>query len=548
MSKDSSSLLQPSVVLTRLEAAPRSLTLKHAICLPCRTVGSRCEGHARYTEACLQCRQRGIECKWRLAGDTDDRKRRRRRHKVTTSDSDGDRRDIDISEESTKRKQSRSLSLAALENYNGLGKLPVPSAGWPSKRKKINAGATSSTHETNNKTKGKEKAALSSSDESERKGEISAISLYGSDTYTGEHKETAARDLASESEREDIQTYLARLSSTATGNRFLGPSSYASLLSSMFAESSSDLSRSLYWWETSVFAARKRSRWPPLPTIEPQQWRAMSYGHRLLSENVYTWTLWPRQSKPTDLASKINTIPVPDLPEEIAALVLHYLTRSSIAQSVVESLTPTQMQVLLQGKMNDTVPFALRQATHRQSPFAKSTYAIPLMSETEYRAKYLEPQEMTLDHAEEVQGTIVLHTTHAINSVLLKLAEMRRPYGMRRHIPVMRISKAEKGKQRVFEGEQQGKEEMQHDEETDPQKGRSRTRTKAQAPGDWKSILLAAVCVRGMPRRFVGSLQQLGRAHRFICASSAIEETIKRVEAIYGSAGIDCRLYYPPTS
>ena len=506
MSTNPSASSQPTIILTTVDTAPRSLNLRHAICLPCRSAASRCDGHAGYTQACIQCRKRRVDCAWRVVGDTEQRKRQRRTNKEETdSDNEGGSERAETSTQHRqkvhKRSRSRSRSKAVWESENETGKLPVPSAGWPMKsRRRISNLNNNNRIDIKEEEEGKLKSPVGPNTRSENEATSSDSSAEGSEN----NEDTDSKDVLEDLEYDTsvLDTLISRLSSSARGNRFLTISSYNSLLSSMFAEASSDLSHSLFWWDTSASAKTIRARCPSLLSIEPEEWRNMSYLDRLLAENAYSWTLWPRQIIPKHPTLNLNNShPPPKLPEEIAALVLHFLSRSNIPEQVATSLSPIHLRVLIEGKHNFDTSFPHHQSTaNRKSHTTNSTYAIPYMTETEYRATYLNREAMILEHADQVEGAIILQVKHAIDSVLLKIAEMRLPYGMRRHIPV-RYAKGDKGKETQRMDHEQEDTARTSLEDNIPEEKKKAARTKSQVPGDWKSFLHAAICVKKLPRR-----------------------------------------------
>jgi len=497
-----------TVILRDIASAPPFLDLKYGHCAGCRRAGSRCDGHDNYTQACIQCRRRQDDCEWQIVRNTvkdkgkgKKRAKSRKREESAVSarsendDNDDDEQDEDEDAPPRKRGKSRSRSAVPwiqLEDQHG--KLPVPSAGWPS--------AATFSHTFGRPAVKEEQVKMEPVSNDEGDGSSSD----SSDDEEDGDEERQATDALQEDEEDvkkrhtsfkvkdcDPEQMLAELQSSTKGNHFLTTQSYTSLLTSMHLEKASDLSTSLYWWDFSPSARAVRAKYPSLLEIKHEDWRNMSYLHRLLAENVYNWSLWPRPPQP----SSSDRPSTSTLPSEITAIILSQISSSNIHKQVLSSLNDTQLKLLRTNHRNDRIPFNLRESyKKKKSVFEKSTYAIPTISNEELLEEYFNREDLILDHVEAIQEPIGVLVQNAIERVLLKVAEMRLPKGARRPLSAEKnVKKIDiKGKGRAAEGQ-----EEQEGEEAESSKPTRRNK-KAQAPGDWKSMLLATISVPGLPR------------------------------------------------
>ena len=610
------SLIYPSTSTS----APR---FQHAICLPCRSHGSRCEGHEGHVVACIQCVKRGEACAWKLdtrttaqrerrqaQQSTAKRRKRAKRDASASGAATGESEDTQDQEEESEDEQEDASDQSTNENdaerekkrrrnrrsaSRDRAKLPVPSAGWPEARR-LPILAASRKVEPEKRKPGK---VMKREVDEERDGDdLDNLALTqdgkmaldtikaenASQLPTGATDQEQAEDDASGTGSEDEEgdedqgtdgageggfdegagattrpstqrqqllenpdAFLAALESTQTGSDFLGIQSHKSLLGSLFASDSSDLARSLHWWNTSPAAAAiKRSRPDPI-VCSRAEWDSLTHLQLLLAENVRAWDLWPRQQSVRSRSSLNDASGSrgrpsdrdPHVAEEIAALALSTLQQASLIPDLLSSLTPLHLHQLVIDKAESGLPASMRGssragyggsrlADHRSAnpPFAHTTYAIKPIFPREVEAQLLDPDELLLSHVEEIRVPLIQQTSLVIDSVLLKLAEMRKPEGMRRRPlretavaqEVAPMSEKKRGKQRAPNGTEDGDlakaaeadetrlgsdEELLGDETAGvpQQKAKQKNKRAKRGPSDWKGMLLAAAYTKGFPRR-----------------------------------------------
>lgn len=588
-------VIPPSTLITKLtepKEAPLWLRLAYNACIPCRKAISRCDGHEYYTQACSQCRSKGIECTWALSRHEKARLRNRRvdqleqdsENAATEHDVDGTPSTSNIhpgtSSEASKSvrerqdsqytsdgfaqldEEARDGSRSKLHKNNGmrfpqnevvkkgyLNRPAVPSAGWELFGKAAKS-------RTSKDVKGKGKARVI---------EARASETQGSSTDDGEGIDG---DVAQETEEKEstaeYDALLAQLGATHRGVEFLETSSYTALLRSIFAEDSSNLARSLYWWEFSEAAKKLRSRWSTLPVSDKKLWKKMSFLDKILSENTHVWALWPRPPRMEDLPAFRDTIYPPaslddnrfvsTLPEAIVSTSLEVLHKSSLPDDIINSMTPMHIKAWTQSKRDHGFPATIQ--TKRQWRFetvfgsGRSKYAIPPSSTEDFAATHLDREELVLDIIEERGSRTVAILQHAIDSVLLKMASSRVPTGMRRppktrhqgtagaevrseavhpesevdrhdasnnegkvkgkgqNVGDKASNNKDKGKGKVTEKASsipQGEESIdeQSTKDTSDKDGQKRKSKLHQAPADWQKVILAAIRTPGLPRRCV---------------------------------------------
>ena len=620
------SLIYPSTSTS----APR---FRHAICLPCRSHGSRCEGHEGHVVACIQCIKRGEACAWKLDTRTDVQRERRQTQQSTgkrrkrakrdtsasgagtaesedTQDQEEDSEDEDeedASDRSTdaddaEREKKRRRSRRSVSRDRA--KLPVPSAGWPEarrlpvlavarkvKQEKRKPGkvikrevdeekdgdghqdpaATQDGKMAIDSIKAESATQLSAGAMEREQTEVDASGTTSEDEEDDEDQGTDGADeegfhegadpaMRTSTRRQQLlenpEAFLVALESTQTGSDFLGLQSYKSLLGSLFASDSSDLAKSLHWWTTSPAAAAIKRSHPDPIACSKAEWDSLTHLQLLLAENARTWDVWPRQQSARGGGSLNDTSGRrgrttsdrdPHVAEEIAALALSTLQQSSLIPDLLSSLTPLHLHQLAINKAESGLPASMQgssrpgyggswSSSHRSanSPFARSTYAIPPISPQEVEVQLLDRDELLLSHVEDIRVPLIQQTSLAIDSVLLKLAEMRKPEGMRRR-PMRETASADedapmsekkRGKQRApnatedsdftkaveADETRMGSDEDQAGDETttiQQHKVKQKKKRAKQGPSDWKGMLLAAAYTKGFPRRWAMALRSM---------------------------------------
>ena len=425
---------------------------------------------------------------WRLKR-TSAVKRERREEEVEDSEN-GLSSDEDTDQREEKRvKKERSASVASTGAGGKKGKPPIPSAGWPAKQnlddgrpskkhrrvkteeeKIIGKGKERAKKEENQVQSTGEESESSSSENSEEEAEnrtaaaagpSASVSLPKGFTDPGTHIDGTLL-----SEREQLGRLLAHFESSEKGQKFLTTQSYRSLLSSMFAQYSADLAKSLHWW-TKAQADIKARHFDP-STCSDADWHRLSYLEELLAENAYTWDLWPRLPAYTEndslhsIATRGPAVDMePNMAEEIAGIALRQLADSSLFKDLDFSLSPLHLEALISSHTKRGLPFSTRR--HRTIQPGASTYATPEISEAGYRAKYLNREDVLLDHVEAIRVPLITQTMEILDRVLMTVAENRKVQAFRRHRPhsVQRtvqpdkeqepkqMSEVKKGKQRA---------------------------------------------------------------------------------------------------
>ena len=506
------------------------------------------------TVSCIQCRKRGDACVWRLQRSTAAAAAgvKRERHDTLSED---DEEAGDVSDESEGRreekrvKKERSASVASIVKK---GKLPVPSAGWPPKQD-LSAPFIRSKYskikQEDNKIIGKGKERAKKEDEipggTQEAGESEASSNEAgeSDGESDEAKPSSPRTLRKDfghiwrhsdgtplNEEEQVSRLISHFESTSKGVDFLTTSSYKSLLSSMFAQDSADLAKSLHWWNTAK-AGIQSGRTDPV-TSSDEEWYKLMHLERLLAENAYTWDLWPRlpaypdtevgtSSSLHSIATRGSAIDMePNMSEEIAGIALRQLADSTLFQDLDESISPLHMEALLSNHTKHGFPF--RKSRKRTVQHPPSTYAIPEISESEYRRQYFNREDMLLDHVEDIRVPLTKNTLATLHSVLMTIAEFRKVQSVRRHrvlpkIPVDELAEAteeqeemsevKKGKRKAVDQDEnldmpmQEEPEIVAEEEEEVRKQKKPRKKERQPPGDWKAVVLAGASTPGIPRR-----------------------------------------------
>lgn len=586
-----------AVTLKNPIEAPRWLALAYNACIPCRQAVSRCDGHENYTQSCTQCRTKGLDCIWALSRRQGDKRKQllpvsasqqeeawRKDGNAVASTSEAHLSSNTTEASATQIHATPTGSRAATADKGKEGKdetpstrrgilwrfperesakkghirmQAVPSAGWE------HVGKASGSIPPRD-VKGKGKARVGSGMSKHEETEFLQFQDSPSSSSDGEDVQDGTGsnfpDDTGHSSTERYEAILSQLSSTQSGTSFLETSSYASLLRSIFAEESSDLSHSLHWWEFSRAAKSIRTRWPVLPITSKKQWKKMSDLDKLLSENTYNWALWPRppraDPKPT---LGITIYPptlmddarfLPNLPEAIVSTALEVLSRSSLPDDIINGMTRTHIHAWTQSKRDHGFPATIqaKDQWQRQTVFGSknSKYAIQPSSPDEFAARYLNRDELMLDIAEEVGTQTASVVQHAVDSVLLKIAMFREPKGLRKtpqqnrakesksrvaaqNTPSEVVKQKKKGKGKEKEKDKEKEKEADdppetasglpiesstaacaqdsfaehsHEERAEASITQQHKKDKhVHPPVDWQKVLLAAITVPGLPRR-----------------------------------------------
>lgn len=506
--------------------APRSLNLAHAICLPCRSAGSRCEGHDKATVACIQCVKRGDRCLWRLVRE---RKRKRRSSAASAleeSSEDPDNNDHqsdDSARDSKRAKKERSASVASHRGERG--KPPVPSAGWPSKRdlgqsyvrKPRNIKQEDDDSQATLGKKDEDTTALNHRNEDSSSNNGEEVREEEEEATAIQHKLGAFPLKVSDGagkpvpEGELFGQLINHFESVDKGRDFLYLGDHTSLLASLTAQATADLAKSLHWWKEAGPLMKAAHLHPATSTDE--DWHGLPYLAQLLAENVHTWDLWPRLPAYTaesrlsgEIAARGPAVDTePNMPEEIAGIALRQLADSSLFENLDESLTPLHVEALLANHAKQGVPY--RRSRKNRKMIVQddpSIYAAPQISEQEFRNAYLKKEDLILDHIDHVRVPLIQGTLGTLDEVLLFLAESRKVQPARRarpaapppEEPAEEMSEVKKGKQRA--ADQDAAVDLPA-EMQEPKKVKYKKKER-QPPSDWKAIVLAAASVPGMPR------------------------------------------------
>ncbi|KAK9896801.1 hypothetical protein P389DRAFT_172283 [Cystobasidium minutum MCA 4210] len=576
-----------TISLSQSKDAPLWMRLAYKACIPCRKAVSRCDGHEYYTQACTQCKVRKTECTWALSryekAEGEKAKERDSTREVLATSLQGqvdgtpstsatpppaqsrktsahgdtlqDPSDLDGSassgEEGRDRPWTNSLQRTRRRfrfpqdeviKKGLLNSQAVPSAGWD-------------TVELTKDDKGKGKAHASHEIEERMNGA-----------------------LASSSDKE-YDAILSQLTSTIRGSHLLETASYTALLRSMFAEDASNLASSIWWWETSDSARKIRSRWKSLPILEKEEWKKMHILDKFIAENTYMWALWPRPPRHDPAFVPSNTIYPPaalddcrftsTLQEAILSTALHLLPKSALPDDIIQSATEKHIHAWTQLKRDYGIPASIqsRQQWRRRTVFgkARTKHAIPPSSSEVFAARHLDRDELVLDIIEETGSQAAAVVQHSLDSVLLKIAEFRRPKGLRRPLDGSLGRSSRKDSDAALTiplAEGVGETSQEHpefengkDDKSDEQVGHNKRRRigggkakstevsdreasgntrgeieglstsgkkkkkSSQTPANWEKVLLAAISVPSLPR-------------------STIEATVQRLQAIYGPSRI----------
>lgn len=459
--------------------SPRRLALQYSVCIPCRENISRCDGHEYFTKACLQCRNRGTKCIWALPNSTKSQSQGRDKEEISSdhgvqddihaldastsaaSKSDTQDREIGSSKRSSARNSSRVASeqeeskprqalrslkfrfpQSDLEKKGFVNSRPVPSAGWET----VGRAATTTTHKVDVKGKGKARADDILPDQADQSTAGTQTQVSSSeDEGAGEGDGQAPLSETGEQEASHhYQAILSQINNTVLGLEYIETSNYTALLRSIFAEESSDLSRSLWWWEFSDTAKAIRAKWDNLPITDKKKWRKLSFLDKLLAENTYSWSLWPRPPRAQIAqAGPGGTIYPPasiddkrfisSLPEAITSTALSILSRSSLPDEIIKGMTPMHIRAWTQNKRDYGFPATFKTRKQWQSTvFNRSKYAIPPSSTEAFTARYLDRDELILDIMEGIGPQTAAVVQHGVDAVLLKLASLRGRKGMRK--------------------------------------------------------------------------------------------------------------------
>lgn len=589
--------LEPTVVLTDTASAPRLLRLRYGVCLACRAAVSRCDGHDNYTKTCIQCDKKNIPCTWAcVSGLTESEgpvsqsnyvdqiqrelSKSRTASVLSVDDSAeedsaegnqndfGNRRalqgpplatssatlltsDPDVSRQATRLRQNFRFPLNDAED-KGLSKKPdVPPAGWPDaplneeiKSSSVSLAASNFKGRGRNKGKGKavrtptaQTAPLADSDVDE--------AIPGQENPDDFHE----RQNTFELDQGLSGQLLRQLGLSANGLEFRDLSSYRSLMSSQFAEESSDLAKSLYWWEFSRDAKDKvKYRFPSSSQLGSEQWAQMGYFEKLLAENALAWDLWPRKlytdqpSLTSGEATKAGStsdslhqhhhselfrspVNAPFMLEQLINLVQTILNRSSLPDHIQQNTHPMHIQALAHAERNFGYPASLRSTRDwRYTAFHKSRFAIPATNVEAFGQRYLDRDELVLDIVDRIASRASHAIKHTLDSVLLKVAQLRQPKGARRppstkayavdlEAEVQEGASSSRKKRKTDDvAEQTGRKHSRtstivdqasdyEDNSKRTKRRRKRDKAKHEAPVNWKGVLHAAIHIPGMPRR-----------------------------------------------
>lgn len=520
----SASLAYPTIELTSDPLdAPRVAQLEHAICLPCRFAGSRCEGHIRATISCLQCVKRGDRCLWRLARNTKPKWDRQASIAESEEDDESDASEDSAQREPKRVKRERSYSA---HSRRGGRKAPVPSAGWPARqdlsaprlaykrrvvKKEDHEEETDAVTDGNRDGNGQDAGESSNSaDDEAQRGVHGRGRKLGVFPITGLDKQGQPVQ-----EHELLGQMLAHFGTSDKGENFLHLASYKSLMASIFAQDSADLAKCLFWWQDAGPAIRQSHLHPTASSDE--EWQAASQLAQLLAENAHTWDLWPRLPAYPDASTDAKSLstfidrgqvadPKPNMSEEIAGIALRQLAGSTLFENVNASIGPLHMEAYIDTHVKHNIPFQRVKSGKRPVQRPRSTYAPGRLSAEQYRSRYLNKEDMILDHVDTVRIPVIRETLSAVDKVLMMIADNRKPQPTRRSRPSRRVpendsgqvegtSEVKKGKQRAVD-----KDEVMPLVEEEPHKPQKRKK-EPQPPGDWRTVVLAAASVPGLPRR-----------------------------------------------
>lgn len=503
--------LPRTITLTTIDEAPKELKLRYSKCLPCLDVGSRCDGHDNYTRACVQCGKRQVDCTWELekfARINYQRRVARKRTKREQSVLDGTDAAATTSAgpsdaESTISFDARRSKPKAARRERQKQHV-IPPAGWPSLR-----------------------TATQSSSKQDVKGKRRATSVDSKSDRKRARSQTAASDEEINSDATPADEVLARMKRYQHGRNFLTIKDYKSILASQYAEDSTDLARHLHWWEFSPQAAAIKERWKHVYFMSAEEAAKLPYLDLLQAENAHSWTLWPRLSHlhplPADSGSSTLLQPALDLADALRDAALRSLQRSGAIQKALDEMT----DIHLDAYMEEAYEYGVQESA-RSSAQAPN----PLLTRDEFRKRYLDHDELLLDHAEAKEEYIVPIVTHALDAILLRLAELRKPLRSRREAnwhPSHKALNEQIDKQ--FSSIQElasdpppldSVEDQAHstadvnnevvlepaptpqtaeDAAPDPDRKRGpRIKADHQIPADWKAVLLAAMTVSGISR------------------------------------------------
>lgn len=461
----------PSRLLTLtedIEEAPLQISLQYKVCIPCREAISRCDGHEHFTRACIQCRRRGTKCIWALS------RRRREARKDGIDDGDGVPAESNVVEDNTGTSASEdeiqelpagqrrrtantavstqpAFSSSETEKKERLKKRGVPSAGWETIGK-----VTKKKGVTDVKGKGKARAASQNNEEDEE--DINRNSVLELNDDQDEEDEY----LAKEGETQEYQAIISQLRNTSSGLKYIEYSNYTALLKSIFAEESSNLSNSIYWWEFSESAKNIRKNWSSKMQFmnDKKQWRKLNYLDMLLLENVHNWSLWPRpphlhHSKlQAPVISSDNTVMqstyppaalddnrfISSLPEAIISTSLSLLSKSTLPDEIIKSMTPMHIKFWTQNKRDFGISYHRKLSktslfrSKARSGNNKGTFDVSSShySEDDFVKRYLNRDELILDMVDDLGPPTAGTVMKAIDSVLLKIASLREKKGMRK--------------------------------------------------------------------------------------------------------------------
>lgn len=518
-----------TVTLSTIEEAPIALRLLHAICLPCRNVGSKCEQHDNYTTACIQCRKRQTDCKWavknrgidlttgreRYCTDIDNAQRFKRRRIASDNGSDGNEetdRNVTSSQRysrqttrsvtPSKRARSKSREAIALSTK-------VPSAGWAPLR--LQSRTIAGVKDLKGKGKVKQETVFPSSIQTE-------VPKNETDTKLSEDEEDDQADVDQDETPKDNNSAdtIKRMLRSGRGQHFLETSDYASLLASIFAEDSTDLARNLYWWEFSPQAQYLRQRRPDISRMQKTDLPKLTYLDVLLAENACLWTLFPRltQLVSPQLAlfdSKIMH-KQPSLPEEISALITLQLQQSGVLRRSVAEMHPIQLGALRDSYLYYADEIQKDKAKLRHPSTAAARAQNPYLTRTEYREKYLDADDLLLDYTERLETPITMHTLQILQSTLLYIAQCRKPIGPRSSPPWVsgRVTTDTVTSAIPSQERHANMPNSAAEDQAESSKAKHDTGNKHPRPADWKVFLLAAMSIPGISRRYVSLSSNFG--------------------------------------
>lgn len=571
------------------ESVPLHLSLHYALCLPCRAAGSRCEGHDNYTQSCLQCEKRGVECQWQLAKGSlkrgrsrSTRSRSRASTAGLTTEDEQDEEEENLSDEDDYERSRRAESIALMRRKRRRAKStdgeyttaddedwkePVPSAGWPSKGGSVSVirgkgKLVKAEVGTDEEVEGHEKDAVTEDGDSE-----SGSSTSGDDAAMSASQGLASSPAPEEAEDKAVQQLLDSMSTTARGSHFLHQLNYASLLTSLAHSEQTDLAAHLHWFSTSPLVQKLRVQNAarlPRSQAEAQLVSSVDIGKL---ENFEGWDKWPRppeRGRSAKAKGKARGMEQSSLPQALAGEATRLLSASDLEKRVLESLaSPHHYAALVASHQKHGRPKSFLSSGTHTATQGSSTYRIPPISAEALADRYLNRETLILDHIESVQAPLVLDTTQRIDSVLLNVARMREPRGMRRHKAPGRATTtpapsegrsqepiwAEEGS--IAEGIRLPPMPTPSGSTTPAQRRATPQQTNGsgepdlsslyvpvkvkkvrqpQAPIDWNSLLSSVTCLPGQ-----------------IIPREVLERTLARCESLYGPHGSDGTPLFSPS-